>query len=107
MTRSVPRGTSNRLVTGNSKDRARRRARIVERDGWPEVGLVLCHWCGCPLLQDEDPEAPGQSVTMDRVVPGCEGGTYELDNLVPACGPCNQERGGKLGAQRRGLVLTP
>jgi len=90
------RGTTNKYVTGNARDRARRRARIVARDGWPEVGIVLCRWCDVPLLQDDDPEAPGQSVTMDRVVPGCEGGTYQLDNLVPACRNCNESRGGKL-----------
>ncbi len=98
----MPRSTTNKYVTGNSRDRARRRARIVARDGWPEVGIVLCHWCDVPLLQDEDPEAPGQSVTMDRIVHGCEGGTYADDNLVPACGPCNTTRGAVLGAQRKG-----
>ena len=87
------RSTSNKNVTGNYRDRARRRARIVARDGWPEARLVCCAWCAVPLLQDEDPDAPGQSVTMDRVVPGIRGGTYADDNLLPACTPCNSSRG--------------
>lgn len=90
------RGTSNRLVNGSSHDRRRRRAYLVARFGWPALGLVCCYLCGVPLLQDEDPEAPGQSVTADRIVPGCRGGRYTRDNVRPACGPCNSETGGRL-----------
>jgi len=104
---TVSRGTTNKNQTGNSKDRARRRARLVARFGWPDAHIVCCYRCGVPLLQDDDPEAPGQSVTVDRIVPGCLGGTYEDDNTRPACGPCNEETGGYLGvAQRTGKATA-
>lgn len=97
----MTRSTSNHMVTGNSRDRARRRARLVERFGWPELGIVNCYRCEVPLLQDEDPDAPGQSVTVDRITPGALGGTYADSNIRPACGPCNQATGGELGAMMK------
>lgn len=98
---TAARGTSNSNRRGSVTDRARRRAALVARDGWPECGIVLCARCDVPLLQDEDPDAPGQSLTVDRITPGCQGGTYALDNVRAFCGPCNQETGGHLGASRK------
>lgn len=94
------RGTTNRNVRGSSRDRAARRAWLVQQYGWPEVGIVNCYRCDVPLLQDPDPEVPDQAVTVDRIVPGCEGGRYSHDNIRPACGPCNMETGGRLGGLR-------
>lgn len=51
-----------------------------------------CYRCGDLLIV--------ANVTPDRRVPGCEGGTYDEDNIRPACGPCNSSTGGKLGASR-------
>lgn len=45
-----------------------------------------CYRCGCLLTVD--------TVTVDRIKPGCRGGTYRRDNIRPACGPCNSETGG-------------
>ena len=47
-----------------------------------------CYRCGALLTTD--------TVTVDRVVPGCQGGTYVRSNIRPACGPCNSETGGAL-----------
>lgn len=90
------RGTTNGVVRGNSADRKARRAWLVATFGWPEIGVVNCYRCDVPLLQDPDPEAPGQSVTVDRIVPGVHGGRYVRDNIRPACGPCNSETGSTL-----------
>jgi hypothetical protein len=35
-------------------------------------------------------------LTIDRIIPGCAGGTYARNNIRPACGPCNSETGGAL-----------
>lgn len=94
------RGTSNSNSRGSAEDRRRRRAYLVERDGWPCAGIVLCWRCGVPLLQDDDPEAPGQAVTVDRIVPGADGGRYTRDNIRAACAGCNSETGGALGGAR-------
>lgn len=96
----LQRGTSNSNSRGSAEDRRRRRAYLVERDGWPCAGIVLCWRCGVPLLQDDDPEAPGQAVTVDRIVPGAEGGRYTRDNIRAACAGCNSETGGQLGGMR-------
>lgn len=98
------RGTTNGNSRGSSEDRRRRRAFLVDTFGWrlPNgLGLVCCYLCHVVLLEHEDPEAPGQSVTVDRITPGCDGGTYERTNIRPACGGCNSETGGKLAAGRR------
>lgn len=60
------------------------------------AGVAVCWLCGVPLLLD-GPDA----LTVDRFVPGIEGGTYALGNCRPACLPCNLERGGRLGSERR------
>lgn len=89
------RGTTNSHARGSAADRRARRAYLVAQFGWPAIGIVLCFRCFVPLLQDEDPNAPGQSVTVDRIVPGCRGGRYTRDNIRPACGRCNSETGGR------------
>jgi 5-methylcytosine-specific restriction endonuclease McrA len=48
-----------------------------------------CHWCNryCtlyPLLKKQ--------MTIDHVIPVCEGGSNEEDNLVGACYYCNMKR---------------
>lgn len=42
-----------------------------------------CAYCG------ERPD----SLTVDHVVPFARGGTNEIDNIVPACSPCNRLKG--------------
>lgn len=100
------RGTSNSNVRGSVHSRRARRAWLVEQHGWPELGLVCCFRCGVPLLQDPDPEAPGQSVSVDRILPGVLGGTYGRDNIRPCCEPCNTEMGSALGVQRKRAIET-
>lgn len=44
-----------------------------------------CYRCGQLLTVD--------TVTVDRIRPGCQGGTYRRDNIRPACGTCNSSTG--------------
>lgn len=122
------RGTSNRNRRGSSEDRAVRRAWLVQTYradvdaidpealgvrvsnlfGVP-AGLVgtteripcakgtgipacRCYRCGRLLTVD--------TVTVDRIIPGCQGGTYRRNNIRPACGPCNSETGGALATRK-------
>jgi 5-methylcytosine-specific restriction endonuclease McrA len=85
------RGTTNRNARGSSTDRARRRAyllRAYQSDQGP--GTCRCYRCGSVLTDG--------SVTVDRILPGCQGGRYVRANIRPACTWCNSETG---GAQRR------
>lgn len=54
---------------------------------------VRCYRCGTVLTED--------SLTIDRITPGAEGGTYTDANIRPACGTCNSATGGALGAARK------
>ena len=52
-----------------------------------------CYRCGALLT--------AATVTPDRRIPGCMGGTYHRNNLRPACGPCNYSTGAKLSRRNR------
>jgi 5-methylcytosine-specific restriction endonuclease McrA len=83
------RGTSNSNARGNSRSRARRRAYLIEAYESDEgAGFCRCYRCGQLLTVD--------TVTVDRIVPGCRGGRYVRSNIRPACGGCNSKAGGAL-----------
>ena len=109
------RGTTNRNARGSSIDRRRRREYLVATYRadvdllavWamhPIVAVAVevgrgepacrCYRCGELLTVD--------TVTVDRIVPGCRGGTYRRTNIRPACGPCNSETGGALARPKKG-----
>jgi 5-methylcytosine-specific restriction endonuclease McrA len=106
------RGTTNGNARGSVKDRERRRAWLVDtyradrdvvvigmRDGrelvldtTPGRGEPACRCYRCGRLLTV------ATVTVDRIIPGCQGGTYRRENIRPACGPCNSSTG---AAKRR------
>lgn len=98
------RGTTNGNARGGSDERRRRREWLVETfradvdmvivPGLPvslggsapyTVPSCRCYRCGTLLTVD--------TVTVDRVIPGCQGGTYRRSNIRPACGRCNSVTG--------------
>jgi hypothetical protein len=104
---TVTRGTTNRNDRGSSYSRRRRREWLVETyranvdvviiPGLPAqlggsepytVPACRCYRCGCLLTVE--------TVTVDRIIPGCLGGTYKRNNIRPACGTCNSSTGGSL-----------
>lgn len=118
---TISRGTTNGNVRGNSEDRRRRREWLVEtfradvdllltplgtvfgsvsigKDhiGWAHdvvrAAACRCYRCGRLLTVD--------TVTVDRIIPGCKGGTYRRNNIRPACSGCNSETGGALASRR-------
>jgi hypothetical protein len=97
------RGTSNRNARGNTVDRLARRKWLVKTfaadvtpwtgatydpDTDAELGYCRCFRCG-KLLNVE-------TVTADRIVPGCKGGTYRRNNIRPACMGCNRAIGARV-----------
>ena len=116
---TVRRGTSNGNARGSSADRAARRAWLLttyradvdvlaNEDGEivsvVPVGSITvdtyvgswtracrCYRCGALLTEN--------TVTVDRIVPGCQGGTYRRNNIRPACSKCNSETGGRLSGK--------
>ena len=93
MTSTIPkpthRGTTNRNARGSSYNRRARRAYLLATFGDGET--CACYRCGV-LLNDS-------TVTSDRIIPGCKGGTYRRGNIRPACGMCNSETGGALASR--------
>jgi hypothetical protein len=85
----VRRGTTNRNARGSSTDRRRRREWLIRTYG--KRGKARC-WRGCGTWLTVE------TVTVGRIIPGCQGGTYRRDNIMPECGPCNSSFG---GAERR------
>lgn len=107
------RGASNGNSAGSAEDRRRRRAWLLETyradvdvlftsDGRQievhldahleydnTVKVCRCYRCGKLLTL--------VTLTVDRIVPGCRGGTYRRTNIRPACSDCNSTTG---GAQR-------
>jgi 5-methylcytosine-specific restriction endonuclease McrA len=67
------------------------RDQVAEPDGW------TCHYCGRAVV----PPPPGRNhttaeapslATLDHWVPRARGGSWDLDNLVMACRPCNNDK---------------
>lgn len=112
---AAKRGTTNGNARGSSYNRAARRQWLIDNYAadcaiaiparftcelvipvshivqYQEYGdsvyrCCRCYRCGKLLTVD--------TVTVDRIVPGCKGGTYARNNIRPACGGCNSETGG-------------
>lgn len=109
--RKARRGTSNGNSSGSAEDRRRRKLWLLDTYA-ADVFLVLdefsnprevpvsaldvygedaiqccrCFRCGKPLTFE--------TMTVDRIKPGCQGGTYARTNIRPACSDCNEKTGG-------------
>lgn len=83
------RGTSNGNCSGSSYDRRARKLWLLKEYGDGE--LTTCYRCNVPLLYED--------LTVDRIIPGCLGGTYVRKNIRPACDPCNIETGSPLASE--------
>lgn len=110
------RGTTNTNDRGSTHNRRARRAWIIT--AWAAdvsplvhssvlvdpVPVARCFRCGVLVFNPDDVHFPATEVwlrwkgakplSIDRVVPGCRGGTYARNNIRPACGTCNSETGG-------------
>lgn len=87
------RGTTNANARGNTRDRFARRmylVRVFASDCSP--WRCRCYRCGKLLNL--------RTVTVDRIIPGCRGGTYRRNNIRPACAKCNSETGGACRGRR-------
>lgn len=104
-------GTCNGGDRGNSKDRRARKEWLVltyraDRDviryyttnlgktvaaqGPVGTGQPACRCYRCGALLTVD------TVTPDRIIPGCQGGTYRRNNIRPACSTCQSITGNEI-----------
>lgn len=117
------RGTSNKNVSGNSDGPRSCKAWLVEtyradvdvmRIYWPSTdSWTEREWsAGLERLADRTERVPAcrcyrcgrlltvVTVTVDRIIPGRQGGTYRRNNIRPACRDCRPAAGSK--ARERG-----
>lgn len=93
------RGSTNSNTRGNSKQRAARRRRLLERDGTGPDGIALCSTC--PTIVDFD------TMTVDCwPVPRADGGQYGFSVKSDGgtriqCERCACRQGGLMGSARR------
>ena len=87
---TATRGTSNGNAAGSAEDRRRRRQWLL--DTWGDGVTAVCELGETECIGVVDIV----TLTVDRIVPGCKGGTYRRSNIRPACGPCNSRHGGAL-----------
>lgn len=115
------RGATNGNARGSVADRRSRRAWIMATYASNEEGFCRCYRCGVLLYNPDDypasdatpmsaeegsgrikgPPLFTEPLTIDRIIPGCKGGTYRRNNIRPACGACNFETGGRLATRRK------
>lgn len=81
------RGTSNSNARGNSKARRARRQWLVDEFG--NGRWVKCWKRGCKERLTVD------TVTVDRIILGVDGGSYARNNIRPACAFHNSSEGSK------------
>ena len=81
----------NGNVRGSAQDRRRRKQWLLDTFG--DGTEVMCH---LEVSDQCEMVLTFETLTVDRVVPGCLGGRYTRNNIRPACGPCQDHQGGKL-----------
>lgn len=51
-----------------------------------------CFWCDVALIEEPSEDQFADGFHVDHLLPVCDGGTNDEDNLVPACAVCNHDR---------------
>lgn len=114
---AATRGTTNGNQRGSVHARRARRAWMVLAYQSNIPGYCRCYRCGGLLFNPDDyPHGPSghliwkdevsgewntaRPLTIDRIIPGCKGGTYRRNNIRPACGGCNSETGGAVRGKK-------
>jgi 5-methylcytosine-specific restriction enzyme A len=59
-------------------------------------GPLRCYYCYV-IVSRELPETNPTKATIDHIIPICEGGNSDYENLVLSCYKCNQRRANKKG----------
>ena len=81
-------GVASHFSTGYNPEWPALRQQAMNRDGG------ICQYCGAPAEH------------VDHVIPRCQGGRDEIDNLVAACAKCNLTKSGRTPEQA-GMKLYP
>ena len=78
----------NRSRRARASRKRKRRMDSVEHDlSGAEWAAITAAWGGCAYCGATD-----RPLQRDCVLPISRGGRYTLDNIAPACGPCNASK---------------
>lgn len=80
---------------GSAAGRRKQRQNLFEEFGGNERGYVPCHGCGTKMhWADKGPDNPEGYARFERgkIFVKCQGGGYQLLNLLPECFACNRSR---------------
>lgn len=88
------RGTSNSNQRGSAAARRARKQWLLDTFG--DGAIAPCFVNGCDAVLTFD------TITVDRIQLGRDGGSYRRDNIRPACGPHNSSEGSKARHHRTG-----
>lgn len=77
---------------GGSKDRRRQRENLFKEFGGEERGHIACHGCGLKLHHDPPAGSGFGRLERGKIFVKCQGGGYQLANLLPECFTCNRSR---------------
>jgi hypothetical protein len=85
---------------GSAADRRKQRQNLFKEFGGEDRGYIVCHGCGMKIHWD-DPGSPTNPHGYARFERGkifvkCQGGGYQLVNLLPECFACNRSRNDKM-----------
>lgn len=82
--------------------KSKMRNRVKARDGRE------CRYCGKPgLSENRVHEGAHWFLTIDHIIPLCQGGTNGIDNLVVSCRSCNRLKGDRTLEQLGWALLPP
>ena len=81
--------------------RCRRKKQVqFSREGVFFRDNYTCGYCGT--------QHPSKQLTFDHVIPACQGGKRNWENIITACFPCNAKKGGNTPEQARmPLLIQP
>jgi hypothetical protein len=83
---------------GSAAGRRKQRENLFNEFGGDKKGYVVCHGCGLKLhSHDAGPDNPKGYARLERgkIFTKCQGGGYQLPNLLPECFGCNRGRNDK------------
>lgn len=86
------RGRCNTNERGNSRERRARKMFLLDRHG--DGKQAPCWECGTAVTFD--------TMRVDRIIPGEDGGTYRRNNIRIHCGSCS----GRQGQRRTAAILA-
>ena len=81
---------------GSAAGRRKQRQNLFNEFGGEKRGYVVCHGCGIKMHWDSpgSPANPHGYARFERgkIFVKCQGGGYQLPNLLPECFSCNRSR---------------